>query len=151
MQVTMNDGSKHEASVVASDANTDVAIVKIKDVKDLPFLQFGDSDSVAVGQEVVAVGSPLGLNATVTSGIVSAKNRPVRASQEGGESSLIDAIQTDAAVNPGNSGGPLIDDAGRVVGVVTALANPANQDFFVGVGFAVPIATAGGAAGGPQQ
>lgn len=142
MQVTMNDGSKHEADVVASDANTDVAIVKIKDVKDLPFLQFGDSDSVAVGQEVVAVGSPLGLNATVTSGIVSAKNRPVRASQEGGESSLIDAIQTDAAVNPGNSGGPLVDRDGNIVGMNSMIAslsnNSSGEGGSIGLGFAIP-------------
>ena len=142
MQVTMNDGSKHEANVVASDANTDVAIVKIKDVKDLPFLQFGDSDSVAVGQEVVAVGSPLGLNATVTSGIVSAKNRPVRASQEGGESSLIDAIQTDAAVNPGNSGGPLVDRDGNIVGMNSMIASLSNSSSgeggSIGLGFAIP-------------
>ena len=142
MQVTMNDGSKHEADVVASDANTDVAIVKIKDVKDLPFLQFGDSDSVAVGQEVVAVGSPLGLNATVTSGIVSAKNRPVRASQEGGESSLIDAIQTDAAVNPGNSGGPLVDRDGNIVGMNSMIASLSNDSSgeggSIGLGFAIP-------------
>ena len=142
MQVTMNDGSKHDAEVVASDANTDVAIVKIKDVKDLPFLQFGDSDSVAVGQEVVAVGSPLGLNATVTSGIVSAKNRPVRASQEGGESSLIDAIQTDAAVNPGNSGGPLVDRDGNIVGMNSMIASLSNSSSgeggSIGLGFAIP-------------
>lgn len=142
MQVTMNDGSKHDAEVVASDANTDVAIVKIKDVKDLPFLQFGDSDSVAVGQEVVAVGSPLGLNATVTSGIVSAKNRPVRASQEGGESSLIDAIQTDAAVNPGNSGGPLVDRDGNIVGMNSMIAslssNSTGEGGSIGLGFAIP-------------
>ena len=142
MQVTLNDGSKHEADLVASDANTDVAVIKIKDVQDLPHLQFGDSDAVAVGQEVVAVGSPLGLNATVTSGIVSAKNRPVRASQEGGESSLIDAIQTDAAVNPGNSGGPLVDMDGNIVGMNSMIASLSDkatgEGGSIGLGFAIP-------------
>lgn len=142
MQVTLNDGSKHEADLVASDANTDVAIIKIKDVHDLPHLQFGDSDAVAVGQEVVAVGSPLGLNATVTSGIVSAKNRPVRASQQGGESSLIDAIQTDAAVNPGNSGGPLVDMEGNIVGMNSMIASlsdkTSGEGGSIGLGFAIP-------------
>lgn len=142
MQVTLNDGSKHEADLVASDANTDVAIIKIKGVHDLPHLQFGDSDAVAVGQEVVAVGSPLGLNATVTSGIVSAKNRPVRASQQGGESSLIDAIQTDAAVNPGNSGGPLVDMEGNIVGMNSMIASlsdkTSGEGGSIGLGFAIP-------------
>ncbi|WP_235591298.1 MULTISPECIES: S1C family serine protease [Corynebacterium] len=142
LRVSMNDGSKHEAEFISSDANTDVAIIKIKDVNDLPFLQFGDSDAVAVGQEVVAVGSPLGLNATVTSGIVSAKNRPVRASQEGGESSLIDAIQTDAAVNPGNSGGPLVDINGNLIGMNSMIASlsssGSSEAGSIGLGFAIP-------------
>ncbi|MDK8788947.1 trypsin-like peptidase domain-containing protein [Corynebacterium striatum] len=142
LRVTMNDGSKHAAEVVASDANTDVAIVKIADVSGLPYLEFGDSDAVAVGQEVVAVGSPLGLNATVTSGIVSAKNRPVRASQGGGESSLVDAIQTDAAVNPGNSGGPLVDINGNLVGMNSMIASLSNSGSSeagsIGLGFAIP-------------
>ncbi|OFT62412.1 serine protease [Corynebacterium sp. HMSC05E07] len=142
LEVTMNDGSHHSATFVASDATTDVAVIKIDDAKDLPFLQFGDSDSAAVGQEVVAVGSPLGLNATVTSGIVSAKNRPVRASQEGGESSLIDAIQTDAAVNPGNSGGPLVDMEGNIIGMnsmIASLSSGANAEGgSIGLGFAIP-------------
>lgn len=142
LRVSMNDGSKHEAEFISSDANTDVAIIKIKDVNNLPFLQFGDSDAVAVGQEVVAVGSPLGLNATVTSGIVSAKNRPVRASQEGGESSLIDAIQTDAAVNPGNSGGPLVDINGNLIGMNSMIASlsssGSSEAGSIGLGFAIP-------------
>lgn len=142
LEVTMNDGSRHTATFVASDATTDVAVIKIDDVKDLPYLQFGDSDAATVGQQVVAVGSPLGLNATVTSGIVSAKNRPVRASQEGGESSLIDAIQTDAAVNPGNSGGPLVDMDGNIVGMNSMIASLASsvsgEGGSIGLGFAIP-------------
>lgn len=142
MRVTMNDGTKHEAEFVASDANTDVAVIKIVDGQDLPFLEFGDSSSLQVGQEVVAVGSPLGLNATVTSGIVSAVNRPVRASQDGGESSLIDAIQTDAAVNPGNSGGPLVDMSGNLVGMNSMIASlssgTGSEAGSIGLGFAIP-------------
>lgn len=142
LEVTMNDGSRHSATFVASDATTDVGVIKIDDVSDLPYLQFGDSDAAAVGQEVVAVGSPLGLNATVTSGIVSAKNRPVRASQEGGESSLIDAIQTDAAVNPGNSGGPLVDMEGNIIGMnsmIASLSGGSNSEGgSIGLGFAIP-------------
>lgn len=142
LEVTMNDGSQHSATFVASDATTDVAVIKIDDVNDLPYLQFGDSDAAAVGQEVVAVGSPLGLNATVTSGIVSAKNRPVRASQEGGESSLIDAIQTDAAVNPGNSGGPLVDMEGNIIGMNSMIASlsssSSSEGGSIGLGFAIP-------------
>ena len=142
MRVTMNDGTKHDAEFVASDVNTDVAVIKIKDVQDLPFLEFGNSDSLQVGQEVVAVGSPLGLNATVTSGIVSAVNRPVRASQGGGQSSLIDAIQTDAAVNPGNSGGPLVDMSGNLVGMNSMIASlsagTSGEAGSIGLGFAIP-------------
>ncbi|WP_246818783.1 MULTISPECIES: trypsin-like peptidase domain-containing protein [unclassified Corynebacterium] len=142
LEVTMNDGSRHSATFIASDATTDVGVIKIDDVNDLPYLQFGDSDATAVGQEVVAVGSPLGLNATVTSGIVSAKNRPVRASQEGGESSLIDAIQTDAAVNPGNSGGPLVDMEGNIIGMNSMIASlssgSSSEGGSIGLGFAIP-------------
>jgi len=101
-----------------------------------------------VGDAVFAVGNPLGLRASLTSGVVSAIGRTITPPSG---PALDGLIQFDAAVNPGNSGGPLLNRAGQVVGIVTALANPANQDFFVGVGFAVPIATAGGAAGGPQQ
>src|SRR5690606_15960650 len=103
IQVTLNDGRTLTADYVASDAATDIAVVKIRDASDLPVVQFGDADELSVGQEVLAIGSPLGLSSTVTYGIVSALNRPVRASDGGGESSLIDAIQTDAAINPGNS------------------------------------------------
>ena len=141
IQVTMNDGSKHPADFIASDVNTDVAVIKIRDINDAPFLNFGDSDALRVGQEVVAVGSPLGLNATVTSGIVSAKNRPVRASQGGGESSLVDAIQTDAAVNPGNSGGPLVDMNGNLVGMnsmIASLSAGGREAGSIGLGFAIP-------------
>ena len=142
IQVTMNDGSRKDAEVVASDANTDVAVIKIKDAENLPYLEFADSDQLNVGQQVVAVGSPLGLNATVTSGIVSAVNRPVRASQAGGEPSLIDAVQTDAAVNPGNSGGPLVDMNGNIVGmnsVIASLSSSSGQEAgSIGLGFAIP-------------
>ena len=145
IQVTLNDGSRHDATFVASDVNTDVGVIKIEGVKDLPTMQFGDSDQLAVGQEVVAVGSPLGLSATVTSGIVSALNRPVRASQGGGESSLMDGIQTDAAINPGNSGGPLVDMHGNLIGMNSVIASLSaggygqeSQGGSIGLGFAIP-------------
>ena len=101
-----------------------------------------------VGDDVFAVGNPLGLQDSLTAGVVSATDRSVRA-QDG--RTLHDLIQFDAAVNPGNSGGPLLNRDGQVVGIVTGLANPSKQAYFVGIGFAVPIATAGGVAGGPQQ
>ena len=140
--VTLNDGTKHRASFIASDVNTDVAVIQIEGVSDLPVIQFGDSDSLAVGQSVVAVGSPLGLSATVTTGIVSALNRPVRAAQGRGESSLMDGIQTDAAINPGNSGGPLVDTNGHLIGmnsVIAALSQSnSGEGGSIGLGFAIP-------------
>lgn len=139
--VTLNNGQTHRAEFVGSDVATDIAVIQIEDVSGLPVLDFGDSDQLKVGQEVVAVGSPLGLSATVTSGIVSALNRPVRASQGGGESSLIDAIQTDAAINPGNSGGPLVDMDGNLIGmnsVIASLSSGEESAGSIGLGFAIP-------------
>lgn len=145
IQVTLNDGSRHPAQFVASDVNTDIGVIKIEGVDNLPVIQFGDSHDLNVGQQVVAVGSPLGLSATVTTGIVSALNRPVRASQGGGESSLMDGIQTDAAINPGNSGGPLVDMEGHLIGMNSVIASLSTGGFgsegsggSIGLGFAIP-------------
>nr|WP_231587568.1 trypsin-like peptidase domain-containing protein [Corynebacterium comes] len=140
IQVTLNDGRSLPADYVASDSATDIAVVKIRDVSGLPVAQFGDSDELRVGQEVVAIGSPLGLSSTVTSGIISALNRPVRASDGGGESSLIDAVQTDAAINPGNSGGPLVDMNGNIVGMNSVIASMSSggEAGSIGLGFAIP-------------
>lgn len=141
ISVTLNDGTKHPAKFIASDVNTDIAVIQIEGVHDLPVIKFGDSDQLSVGQSVVAVGSPLGLSATVTTGIVSALNRPVRAAQGGGESSLMDGIQTDAAINPGNSGGPLVDMNGHLIGmnsVIASLSQGAGEAGSIGLGFAIP-------------
>lgn len=140
--VMLNDGSSHTAKFIAGDANTDVAVIKIDNVRDLPTIAIGNSDDVAVGQQVVAIGSPLGLSATVTTGIISAKNRPVRAGGgTTGESSLLDALQTDAAINPGNSGGPLVDMNGALVGmnsVIASLSTTSSEAGSIGLGFAIP-------------
>lgn len=141
--VTLHDGSHREADFIAGDGPTDVAVIKLRDARDLSVMTFGDSDELRVGQPVVAVGSPLGFSATVTSGIVSALNRPVRASgTKAGESSLIDAVQTDAAINPGNSGGPLVDMQGNLVGmnsvIATTSAGGSEVAGSIGVGFAIP-------------
>ncbi|WP_115685043.1 S1C family serine protease [Corynebacterium senegalense] len=142
---TLNDGTRHSATFVASDVDTDIAVVKIDGVTNLPVINFGNSDDLKVGQDVVAVGSPLGLSATVTSGIVSALNRPVRASQGGNESSLMDGIQTDAAINPGNSGGPLVDMNGNLIGMNSVIASLSTgglggqgESGSIGLGFAIP-------------
>ncbi|APT84346.1 serine protease [Corynebacterium aquilae DSM 44791] len=143
IQVTLNDGRTFGADLVAGDPSYDVAVIKLRDAKDLPVINFGNSDDIKVGQQVVAIGSPLGLSATVTSGIVSALNRPVRASgQAGGESSLIDAIQTDAAINPGNSGGPLVDMSGNLIGmnsVIASMSQGGSEAGSIGLGFAIPV------------
>ena len=142
--MTLNDGSSEAAKIVGRDSSYDLAVIKIARAG-LSALQFGDSDKVQVGDAVIAIGSPLGLSGTVTSGIISAKNRPVTSGRGngGGESSFINALQTDAAVNPGNSGGPLVDATGAVIGVNSAIASLGSsfggQSGSIGLGFAIPI------------
>jgi putative serine protease PepD len=140
--VTLNDGRSLGATIVGTDSAYDLAVLKIS-ASNLPALQFGDSDKIQVGDSVIAVGSPLGLSGTVTSGIISAKNRAVSAGGSSGESSFINALQTDAAINPGNSGGPLVDATGAVIGVNSAIASLGSsysgQSGSIGLGFAIPI------------
>ena len=142
ISVTLNNGRTIGANIIGRDTSYDLAIIKIA-VKNLPSLQFGDSDKIQVGDAVIAVGSPLGLSGTVTSGIISAKNRPVTAGGSTGENSFINALQTDAAINPGNSGGPLVDATGAVIGVNSAIASLGSsygsQPGSIGLGFAIPI------------
>jgi putative serine protease PepD len=142
IRVTLNNGENYEGTIVGRDAPYDLAVIKIA-ATNLPALQFGDSDKVAVGDSVIAIGSPLGLSGTVTLGIISAKNRAVTAGTAGSESSFINALQTDAAINPGNSGGPLVDATGAVIGVNSAIASLStssrSQVGSIGLGFAIPI------------
>ncbi|MEO7060789.1 MAG: trypsin-like peptidase domain-containing protein [Lapillicoccus sp.] len=138
--VELNNGTDLPAEVVGQDASYDLAVIKVS-ATDLVPLEFGRSADVVVGDGVIAVGAPLGLDATVTSGIVSALNRPVTPG-DGNETSYINAIQTDAAINPGNSGGPLLDMNGRVIGVNSAIArvpgSSADAGGSIGVGFSIP-------------
>jgi putative serine protease PepD len=140
IQVSLSNGTFYPATVVGRDASYDLAVLKIT-ANGLKALQFGDSDKVAVGDLVIAIGSPLGLSGTVTTGIISAKNRAVTAGESNSESSFINALQTDAAINPGNSGGPLVDATGAVIGINSAIASLGNnsQVGSIGLGFAIPI------------
>ena len=139
LEVVFFDGSKAKAEVVGRNPSYDIAVVKV-DRDALAAVTLGDSDAVQVGDSAIAIGAPLGLDGTVTSGIVSALNRPVTAGQADGNESYINAIQTDAAINPGNSGGPLLDGKGRVIGVNSAIATMASggQAGSIGLGFAIP-------------
>jgi putative serine protease PepD len=141
LNVSFNDGKVVRGKIVGVNPAYDLAVIKVTRTG-VPALQFGNSDSVQVGDSVIAIGSPLGLSGTVTSGIISAKNRAVTAGADQGESSFINALQTDAAINPGNSGGPLVDRTGAVVGVNTAIATLGSfsgQTGSIGLGFAIPI------------
>src|SRR5665647_2422334 len=143
--VIFTDGKVSDAKIIGRDASYDLAVIRV-DRSDLPVLAFGVSSTVVVGDPVIAVGAPLGLDSTVTSGIISALNRPVTPGGSGSSTAaFINAIQTDAAINPGNSGGPLLDMAGRVIGVNSAIARVAGsqdpvdgQSGNIGVGFAIP-------------
>lgn len=138
--VELSDNKRYKARLVGRDSSYDLAVLKI-DVVAAPTLQLGNSDQVQVGDAVIAIGSPLGLSGTVTSGIISSKNRAVTTGTGSGESSFINALQTDAAINPGNSGGPLVDGTGAVIGVNSAIATLgiSSQAGSIGLGFAIPI------------
>ncbi len=142
LQVLFKDGEIAIADVVGSDPDSDVAVLKIEG-SDHPAMVLADSDLMAVGDPVLAIGAPLGLTSTVTEGIVSAIDRPVLTQNSSGEvESVMAAIQTDAAINPGNSGGPLTDIGGQVIGINTAIASTASegeQAGSIGIGFAIPI------------
>lgn len=126
--VKISDGKEYEAKVIGTDANTDIALIKIKADSSLPVAEIGDSEKVRVGEWVIAIGNPFGLDATVTAGIVSAKGRVI------GAGPYDNFIQTDASINPGNSGGPLFGMDGKVIGINTAIVAQGQ-----GIGFAIPI------------
>jgi len=141
VSILRGDGENVGATIVGRDPLTDLAVIKVKDASGLSPIAVGKSSSVQVGQPVVAIGSPLGLTSTVTSGIVSALDRYVRVPAEnGGTAHLVGAIQTDASINPGNSGGALVDCAARLVGINTAgAAVPNSPGGSIGLGFAIPV------------
>jgi S1-C subfamily serine protease len=147
IQVRFADGTLANAKIANRLPENDIAVLGVDRLPEVtvPAVMGGGAQ---VGDAVFPVGNPLGLRGSLTSGVVSALNRSTRI--EGGQT-LRRLIQFDAAVNPGNSGGPLLDRDGHVIGIVTALANPSRQPYFIGIGFAVPIATAAGAAGGPSK
>ncbi|MGW4547081.1 trypsin-like peptidase domain-containing protein [Streptomyces violaceorubidus] len=148
--VTFNSGDTAEATVVGRDSGYDLAVVKVKGVSGLTPLPLGNSDGVRVGDPVVAIGAPFDLAGTVTSGIISARERPITAGGEEGDGSdvsYVDALQTDAPINPGNSGGPLLDARGRAIGINSAIRSAdsgsaesdGGQAGSIGLGFAIPI------------
>ncbi|MFF9806885.1 S1C family serine protease [Streptomyces coeruleorubidus] len=147
LSATFPSGKKYDAEVVGHAQGYDVAVIKLKNAPgDLKPLTLGDSDKVAVGDATIAIGAPFGLSDTVTTGIISAKNRPVASSDgTGSQASYMSALQTDASINPGNSGGPLLDAQGNVIGINSAIQSTGNGGFgtgqsgSIGLGFAIPI------------
>jgi len=144
IRAVFNDGSGSAAEIVGRDPASDIAVLKV-DKPGLAEATLGESEDLVVGDPVVAIGSPLGLAGTVTSGIVSALDRPVRLSGEGSDTNaVISAVQTDAPINPGNSGGALVDGTGAVIGINTAIASVGGSSTTggsIGLGFAIPIDT----------
>ena len=136
VQVVLNDNRSYEAKVIGTDPTTDLALVKI-DENNLPFMAYGNSDDVKVGQWVIAVGNPFNLTSTVTAGIISAKARNIGILRDENNLQIESFLQTDAVVNPGNSGGALIDINGRLIGINSAIASPTGS--YAGYAFAVPV------------
>lgn len=137
--VALGDGRTVTASVVGADPATDLAVIQADGVSGLQAASFGDSDQLQVGDTVLAIGNPLGLEGSVSAGIVSALHRSLSSGGDGQDSATIsDAIQTDATINPGNSGGALVNAAGEVVGILTANATVSEDAGSIGVGFAIP-------------
>lgn len=134
LEVTLSDQSRYKAQLLSRDEANDLALLQIMPRAKLPALHLGDSDALQVGQKVLAIGNPFGLDGTLTTGIVSSLGRSIRGENE---RTLEGLIQTDAAINPGNSGGPLLDSAGNVVGINTAILGPNGGN--IGIGFAMPI------------
>ncbi len=130
VQVNLSDGRSFDAEIVGTDPKTDLALLRIKADKDLPYVNFGNSDTARVGSAVLAVGNPFGLGGTVTAGIVSARGRNINAGP------YDDFLQTDAAINKGNSGGPMFNTDGEVIGINTAIFSPSGGS--IGIGFAIP-------------
>ncbi|MET9801856.1 trypsin-like peptidase domain-containing protein [Streptomyces sp. NPDC006368] len=147
LSATFSNGKKYDAEVVGRAQGYDVAVLKLKNAPSgLAPLPLGDSDQVAVGDSTIAIGAPFGLSNTVTTGIISAKNRPVASGDgSGSKNSYMSALQTDASINPGNSGGPLLDARGAVIGINSAIQSPGggglgqSQAGSVGLGFAIPV------------
>ncbi|MEV4438025.1 trypsin-like peptidase domain-containing protein [Streptomyces sp. NPDC049577] len=146
--VTFNGGQSAKATLVGRDGGYDLAVIKVEGVEGLTPLSLGNSDSVRVGDSVVAIGAPFDLAGTVTTGIISAKDRPITAGgrkQDGSDVSYVDALQTDAPINPGNSGGPLMNAEGRVIGINSAIRSASRSDAAgeqggsIGLGFAIPV------------
>jgi len=135
LEVTLDNKSRYPAQILARDEANDLALIQIEADRDLPFLTLGESDNLKVGQKVLAIGNPFGLEGTLTTGIISSVGRSIR-DRDG---VLEDMIQTDAAINPGNSGGPLLDSNGNVIGINTAIYGPGGN---IGIGFAMPVSRA---------
>src|SRR5207247_4871013 len=138
LEVTLPDKSKLDAKVVGADANNDLAVIQISAARGkLTPIPLGTSKGLLVGQKVLAIGNPYGLDRTLTTGIISSLGRSIQA-----ENGLIidDIIQTDAAINPGNSGGPLLNSQGQIIGINTAILSPSNSGS-IGIGFAIPADT----------
>jgi S1-C subfamily serine protease len=146
--LTFADGTRSNAEIVARQSESDIAVVRATErpAEVVPAI-LGDPDGVSEGSEAYAMGSPFGLASSVSAGVISGMNRSFRLEDSGVV--LRGLIQIDAAVNPGNSGGPLLNREGHVIGIVTALLNPTDDNVFIGIGLAVPIDVAGGAAGLP--
>ncbi|WP_231607856.1 S1C family serine protease [Streptacidiphilus albus] len=146
LSVKFSDGNSYPATIVGRAEGYDVAVIKINGTpkEKLVPLPLGNSDAVAVGDTTIAIGAPFGLSGTVTSGIISAKNRPVASGESGVDTSYMNALQTDASINPGNSGGPLMNSVGQVIGIDSAIQSAGatdaeGQSGSVGLGFAIPI------------
>jgi putative serine protease PepD len=139
INITLNDGTEHPATVVGTSPSYDLAVLRMQNVSGLPAATLGQSAALQVGQQVVAIGSPQGLTGTVTTGIVSALNRTVGVQGDNGQAVVYNGLQTDAPINQGNSGGPLVNLDGQVIGINSAIATAGQGSGSIGLGFTIPI------------